>query len=148
MNKQQLASLIWDYCNGLRGSISTVEYKDFILGFIFYRFLSEKETLYLKKQKWTDENIKEYLKETDSDTVNQCKENLGYFIAYDDLFSTWKKEENFDIAEINEAIKRFNRNINSNHLTIYNEIFKSLTDKLPKLGTGNEAKKHLRKILN
>ena len=32
MNKQQLASLIWDYCNGLRGSISTVEYKDVILG--------------------------------------------------------------------------------------------------------------------
>ena len=43
MNKQQLASLIWDYCNGLRGSISTVEYKDVILGFIFYRYLSECE---------------------------------------------------------------------------------------------------------
>lgn len=148
MNKQQLASLIWDYCNGLRGSISTVEYKDFILGFIFYRFLSEKETTYLKSQEWTDDDIKKYLKATDSDTVNQCKDNLGYFIAYDDLFSTWKEKGTYDIADISEAIRRFDQNINSNHLNIYDKIFKSLTDKLPKLGAGNEAKSHLRKIIN
>lgn len=39
MNKQQLASLVWDTCDDLRGSISAVEYKDIILGFIFYRFV-------------------------------------------------------------------------------------------------------------
>ena len=50
MNKQQLASLIWEYCNAMRGSITTVEYKDIILGFIFYRFLSENEVAYLTTQ--------------------------------------------------------------------------------------------------
>lgn len=29
MNKQQLASLIWDTCNDMRGSISAVEYKGY-----------------------------------------------------------------------------------------------------------------------
>lgn len=48
MNKQQLASLIWDTCNDMRGSISVVEYKDIILGFISYRFVSENEVSYLK----------------------------------------------------------------------------------------------------
>lgn len=48
MNKQQLASLIWDTCNDMRGSISAVEYKGIILGFIFYRFVSENEVSYLK----------------------------------------------------------------------------------------------------
>ncbi len=43
MNKQQLAALIWNSCDDLRGSISAVEYKDVILGLIFYRFVSEKE---------------------------------------------------------------------------------------------------------
>lgn len=147
MNKQELASLIWDYCNGLRGSISTVEYKDFILGFIFYRFLSEKEIDYLKKQMWTDQDIKESLNNDDQDTVSDCKENLGYFIAYNDLFSTWNSTSNFDIASVSEAINRFERNIGEMFLNIYEGIFKSLSDKLPKLGTGNDAKTHINKIL-
>ena len=147
MNKQELASLIWDYCNGLRGSISTVEYKDFILGFIFYRFLSEKEIDYLKKQMWNDQDIKESLNNDDQDTVSDCKENLGYFIAYNDLFSTWNSTSNFDIASVSEAINRFERNIGEMFLNIYEGIFKSLSDKLPKLGTGNDAKTHINKIL-
>ena len=61
MNKQQLASLIWDTCNDMRGSISAVEYKDIILGFIFYRFVSENEVSYLKKQDWTMEIMAEEL---------------------------------------------------------------------------------------
>lgn len=148
MNKQELASLIWDYCNGLRGSISTVEYKDFILGFIFYRFLSEKEIDHLKKQRWTDHDIQESLNEEDQETVVDCKENLGYFIAYTDLFSTWKNKSSFDIASVSEAINRFERNIDSRFLNIFEGIFKSLSDKLPKLGTGNDAKSHIKKILN
>lgn len=63
MNKQQLASLIWDTCNDMRGSISAVEYKDIILGFIFYRFVSENEVSYLKKQDWTMEIMAEELTE-------------------------------------------------------------------------------------
>lgn len=147
MNKQELASLIWDYCNGLRGSISTVEYKDFILGFIFYRFLSEKEIDYLKKQKWTEQDIHDSLNEEDQETVSDCKDNLGYFIGYDDLFSTWNETSNFDIASVSEAINRFERNIGEMFLNIYQGIFKSLSDKLPKLGSGNDAKSHIRKIL-
>lgn len=148
MNKQELATLIWDYCNGLRGSISTVEYKDFILGFIFYRFLSEKEVEHLRKQHWTDENMKDYLNESDQETVEECENNLGYFIEYKDLFQTWKVNESFDASNVSEALDRFTRNIDSNHLTLYEGIFKSLSDKLPKLGTGNEAKSHIRKIVN
>ena len=90
MNKQQLAALIWDTCNDLRGSISAVEYKDIILGLIFYRFVSENEVAYLLNQDWTAEVMKDELNEEDQDTVKQCKEHLGYFISYSNLFSTWK----------------------------------------------------------
>ena len=43
MNKQQLASKIWESANKMRSKIEANEYKDYILGFIFYKFLSEKE---------------------------------------------------------------------------------------------------------
>ena len=41
MNKQQLASKIWESANKMRSKIEANEYKDYILGFIFYKFLSE-----------------------------------------------------------------------------------------------------------
>lgn len=115
MNKQQLASLIWDTCNDMRGSISAVEYKDIILGFIFYRFVSENEVSYLKKQDWTMEIMAEELTEEDSKTVQQCKDHLGYFIAYKDLFSTWKDHTaTFTVSDVTDALNAFVRNIGTN----------------------------------
>ena len=57
MNKQQLASKIWESANSMRGKIEANEYKDYILGFIFYKFLSDKEVEFLKKYDWTDEDL-------------------------------------------------------------------------------------------
>lgn len=151
MNKQQLASLVWDTCNDLRGSISAVEYKDIILGFIFYRFVSENEVNYLKKQDWTMEIMGEELTEEDGETVNQCKDHLGYFIAYKNLFSTWKSnlETDFAVSNVTDALNAFVRNIGNNpdHQKLYYEIFKSLSDKLSKMGSINEQTNHIKKVI-
>ena len=88
MNKQQLAAKIWESANKMRSKIEANEYKDYILGFIFYKFLSEKEVKYLKENDWTDEYLPD-LTEEDSETVESVQKNLGYFISYDNLFSTW-----------------------------------------------------------
>lgn len=85
MNKQQLAAKIWESANKMRSKIEANEYKDYILGFIFYKFLSEKEVKYLKENDWTDEYLPE-LKEEDTETVESVQKNLGYFISYDNLF--------------------------------------------------------------
>ena len=42
MNKQQLASKIWESANKMRSKIEANEYKDYLLGFIFYKFLSDR----------------------------------------------------------------------------------------------------------
>ena len=58
MNKQQLANRIWASANRMRSKIEANEYKDYILGLIFYKFLSDNEVSYLKnKNNWTDEDI-------------------------------------------------------------------------------------------
>ncbi len=43
MNKQELANKIWKTANDMRSTIEANEYKDFILGFIFYKYLSHQE---------------------------------------------------------------------------------------------------------
>ena len=79
MNKQQLASRIWESANKMRSKIEANEYKDYILGFIFYKFLSDREVEYLKKNDWEDGDLPELVEE-DKEVVEQCRHNLGYFI--------------------------------------------------------------------
>ena len=57
MNKQQLANKIWESANRMRSKIEANEYKDYILGFIFYKFLSDKEEAGLKADGWIDEDL-------------------------------------------------------------------------------------------
>ena len=151
MNKQQLATLVWDSCNDLRGSISAVEYKDVILGLIFYRFLSEREVTELKKQDWTEEAMAEELNEQDTETISWCQERLGCFIAYENLFSTWMKnvESSFSVADVTKALNAFVRNIDSrpDHQKLYRDIFKSLLEKLTKIGSISEQTSHLKKVI-
>lgn len=109
MNKHQLASKIWESANKLRSKIEANEYKDYILGFIFYKFLSDKEERFLRKDGWEDDDFKE-LTEKNSDTVEYCRRQLGYFIAYDNLFSTWmKKGKDFNVSNVTDALSAFNR---------------------------------------
>ena len=72
----------------MRSKIEANEYKDYILGFIFYKYLSDKEVKFLKENDYDDELLKT-VSEEDDETVKWVQENIGYFISYKDLFSTW-----------------------------------------------------------
>ena len=81
MNKQQLANKIWKSANQMRSKIEANEYKDFILGFMFYKYLSEKELAFFHSQGMTEADI-QGMDETDTDFVEYTKDKIGYFIAY------------------------------------------------------------------
>ena len=85
MNKQQLAAKIWASANEMRSKIEASEYKDYILGFIFYKFLSEKEESWLHGQGFEDADMAS-VTEADPDIVGFVRPNLGYFIAYEHLY--------------------------------------------------------------
>ena len=134
MNKQQLAAKIWESANKMRSKIEANEYKDYILGFIFYKFLSEKEVKYLKANDWTDEYLPE-LTEEDTDTVESIQKNLGYFISYDNLFSTWlAKGSDFSVQDVRDALSAFSRLINPTHKKVFEGVFDTLQTGLSKLG--------------
>lgn len=134
MNKQQLAAKIWESANKMRSKIEANEYKDYILGFIFYKFLSEKEVKYLKENDWTDEYLPE-LTEEDTETVESVQKNLGYFIAYDNLFSTWlEKGRDFSVQDVRDALSAFSRLINATHKKVFEGVFDTLQTGLSKLG--------------
>ena len=77
MNKQQLAAKIWESANQMRSKIEANEYKDYILGFIFYKYLSDKQVAFAKSEDFSDEDLRA-LSESDGETVGLIKGNIGY----------------------------------------------------------------------
>lgn len=139
MNKQQLASKIWESANKMRSKIEANEYKDYILGFIFYKFLSDKELKYLKENDYEDADIRE-LTEEDEDAVKDIQTSIGYFIAYENLFSTWlEMGSDFDVDNVRTALSAFTRLISESHKKVFDKIFDTLQSGLSKLGDSSKS---------
>lgn len=148
MNKQQLASTIWQSANQMRSKIEANEYKDYILGFMFYKYLSNREVSFLKGEKYSDEDIKK-MTANDEKLVKHISENIGYFIAYEDLFSTWlSKGDDFDVSDVRDALSNFDTNIEPTYKKLFENIFKTLQSGLSKLGeTSAKQTKSIKALL-
>ena len=143
MKKQQLAAKIWKAANKMRSKIEANEYKDYILGFIFYKFLSDQEERYLRENDLAPEKFPDELREENADVVQFCQKNLGYFIGYEHLFSTWLSEgTDFSVGEVRTALSAFTRLLSPHHERIFRRIFATLETGLSKLGenTGAQTK--------
>lgn len=140
MNKQQLATKIWESANKMRSKIEANEYKDYILGFIFYKYLSDKEVKWLKDNDFTEKDIRA-LSEEDTETVEYIQMNVGYFIEYNNLYSTWiEKGRDFDVSDVTDALSAFSRLISPTHKKVFENIFHTLETGLSKLGESSGAR--------
>lgn len=134
MNKQQLAAKIWESANQMRSKIEANEYKDYILGFIFYKYLSDQLVQFVTKEGMTPEEI-QALTEDDPETLAYIQSNLGYFISYDNLFSTWiDPNSDFDESNVRDALSAFSRLISPTYKKLFEGIFTTLETGLSKLG--------------
>ena len=91
--QQRLRTQLWDVANKLRGNMTAGDFMYFTLGFIFYKYLSEKIELYINdqlsedglsfKQAWASDE-----EELKSEIQRICMEDLGYFIEPEFLYSS------------------------------------------------------------
>lgn len=141
MTKQELAAKIWESANALRKNIKASEYKDYIIGFMFYKYLSDKETDFVKAEGGTEED----LKDSSPENIQYFQDKLGYFISYDDLFDTWKGLGlKLGAQTVSKAIESFYGNLNERYARcfyVYNKevdkhsgVFDALDTGLSKLG--------------
>lgn len=102
-HKKQLEQQLWNIANTLRGKMNADEFRDYILGFIFYKYLSEKMCSYANSIldqdgiKYLDilensETGREYLEAIKEESL----EKLGYFLKPSELFSEIAKRGNSD----------------------------------------------------
>lgn len=110
--KNQLKTQLWNIADSLRGKMNADEFRDYCLGFIFYKYLSERQHLYANEILAEDEidflevdeeseEGQEYLEAIAEESIAQ----LGYFLKPSELFGSLAKravgaktieEEDFD----------------------------------------------------
>lgn len=101
--KKILEQQLWNIANTLRGKMNADEFRDYILGFIFYKYLAEKMEIFansiLKEDKIQFREIKEDTAEGSAyiDAIREeALETLGYFLKPSELFSEIAKRGNSD----------------------------------------------------
>lgn len=153
--KQTLEKQLWNIANDLRGNMDAFEFKDYILGLIFYKYLSERQLAYANNLLQTEE-VKDYPLVTDTDHIEAIKveslEELGYFLEPRELFSEvvakgQRASEEYDTVVIADLKKIFNNIIASanqcNSAEDFNNLFEDLDLDSTKLGRDVNARNDL-----
>jgi type I restriction enzyme M protein len=152
-NKKVLEQQLWNIANTLRGKMDADEFRDYILGFIFYKYLSEKMEDYANEILSNDSITYLELKNTpnEADYIKAIKEEavdkLGYFLSPDELFSQVAKRGNADKDNfILEDLTKILRNIEQTTMGHDSEddfvhLFEDLDLTSTKLGK-NESQKN------
>ena len=153
-NKRRLEQQLWNIANTLRGKMDADEFRDYILGFIFYTYLSEKMESYandlLEEDKLIYTNLDEkkdaqYLDAIKEDSIEQ----LGYFLKPNELFSAVAQRGNGDTNNfILEDLTTILRNIESSTMgheseDDFEDLFSDIDLTSKKLGRTEEQKNTL-----
>lgn len=107
--RAELHRIIWNIANDLRGSVDGWDFKNYVLGTLFYRYISENLTSYINKGEWEngDESF-DYAKLTDNE-AEQAREDLvvekGFFILPSQLFENVRKKASQD-ENLNETLEK------------------------------------------
>lgn len=153
--QNSLESKLWAIADVLRGNMDANEFKNYILGFIFYRYLSEKLEIHLNSElendnltfaeAWEKDEFKEDLKE-------EGIEALGYFLEPQYLFSNIVEKAKVNKFILDDLLKSLNYISNSSMGTASQDDFSNLFEDVDlnssKLGkSANDKNKTISKII-
>lgn len=102
--RAQLHSTIWRIANDLRGSVDGWDFKQYVLGMLFYRYLSESQVRFVEKKYGLDQAFEQIPDEAfDEDTRRMLVEERGFLLLPSQLFSVVHKQARQD-QNLNETL--------------------------------------------
>ena len=150
--QQKLRTQLWDVANKLRGNMTAGDFMYFTLGFIFYKYLSEKIELYIDdqlsedgltfKQAWASNE-----EELKAEIQHICMEDLGYFIEpeflYSSIIESISHKENI-LPQLERSLKKIeDSTIGHESGDDFGGLFSDIDLASPKLGKTAEDKNKL-----
>jgi len=148
---------LWNIADLLRGKMNAGEYKNYILGFIFYKYLSEKQEIYVNENLGLIEELgieyidlnesipeyEEYIKEIEDASMK----SLGFFLKPNELFNYLVKKANrseFIIEDLKNTINAIeNRTFGKESEEDFIGLFEDVDLTSPKLGKTEQDKNNL-----
>ena len=159
--KQQIEQQLWKIADTLRGKMDADDFRDYILGFIFYKYLSEKMHHYadsiLKPDKITYDQVEKHKdkKELLAAIKDEALDKLGYFLKPSELFSELARRGNaegkskFILADLSKVLTNIEQStMGSESEEDFGHLFEDLDLTSSKLGkTENDKNELIVKVL-
>jgi len=155
--RAELHKAIWRVANDLRGSVDGWDFKSYVLGMLFYRFISENLTAYLNRQeRAAGQKDFDYSRISDADAEFGRAETVkekGFYILPSELFTNVRAKAGSD-ENLNEALGRIFQDIEGSAVGTESEddlkgLFQELDPNSNKLGnTVAQRNQKLVKLLN
>lgn len=156
--RSELHKTIWNIANDLRGSVDGWDFKQYVLGILFYRFISEnlKNHINFEERKTGVKDFDYSLIKDKESEINRDElvEEKGFFIPPSELFENVRREANKNSSDLNEKLERIFKNIESSAKGTKSEndikgLFDDLDVNSNKLGNTVERRnKRLTLLLN
>ncbi|EKO3555365.1 type I restriction-modification system subunit M [Vibrio fluvialis] len=149
-HQQELQKQLWNIANTLRGNMSADDFRDYILGLIFYKYLSDKLNRYCDEL-LAEDGVTFAGAADDKELINElrkeCVENLGYFIAPKQLFSSLAargQKQEFIIDELDRVLADIEQSTTAaDSADDFNSLFEELDLNSSKLGKNPNARNKL-----
>ncbi|MGO1369433.1 type I restriction-modification system subunit M [Senegalia sp. (in: firmicutes)] len=162
ITSEEIKRRLWDGANELRGSMDASRYKDYMLGLMFYKFLSDKTLDAFKISAGLgkiseEELVKEYKKlreENGEDLDKTIQRVLGYYVLPEYLYQTWIMDINsgdFEVQKVTDSLHNFERSVaiesgNDDFKGLFSSSTIDLTDTA--LGSNlNERSKNIQSLI-
>ncbi len=160
--KQQLEAQLWNIANTLRGKMDADDFRDYILGFIFYKYLSKKMELYANEILQPDgiafAEVEGHQQEKEllAALTDAALDKLGYFLAPSELFSELARRGNaggkhqFILADLAKVLTHIEQStMGSESEEEFGNLFEDLDLTSSKLGkTENDKNELIVKVLS
>ncbi|WP_195509949.1 type I restriction-modification system subunit M [Clostridium tyrobutyricum] len=162
ITSEEIKRRLWDGANELRGSMDASRYKDYMLGLMFYKFLSDKtlETFKITSgvgRLSENELVDEYAKaktEYGNELEKMIQGVLGYYVSPEYLYQTWIKDinsGNFEVQKVTDSLNNFERTISAfSDASDFKGLFSSSTLDLTDTALGsnlNERSKNIKALI-
>lgn len=135
-------ALIWKTLNETRGKIEPSEYKNYIFGLMFYKFLSEKAQGWLNTQ-LRGETWENVWQQNPEKAASFMQSKLGYVIQPGDMFSDWQAAINidqFNITNVADSLTHFNQGIQQGAKGTFEGIFDDMDLASSRLGSNTQTR--------
>ena len=160
ITSEEIKARLWNGANELRGSMDASRYKDYMLGLMFYKFLSDQTlktfatTAGVSNEEDWFEEYKNAHQEYGTELEKMIQDILGYFVRPEHLYQTWVQDMNagnFEVQKVTDSLNQFERSIAvTNDSDDFKGLFSSSTLDLTDTALGsnlNERNKNIQALI-